>query len=49
MICEVKAKALITAQLICIFVFTYVKVRFSHDAAQLCHNTYVVYCDFTDC
>ena len=31
-----KTMALITAKLICVFVFAYAKNRFSHDAAQLC-------------
>ena len=37
-----KTKALIslavTAKLICVFVFAYVKIRFSHDEAQLSMN-----------
>ena len=38
-ICVAKTKSLIsdavTAQLICIFVFAYAKIRFSHDTAQM--------------
>ena len=38
-ICVAKTKALIsfavTVKLICVFVFTYAKIRFSHDAAHL--------------
>ena len=30
-----KTKALITAKLICVFVFTYAKKRFSHNEAQM--------------
>ena len=41
-----KTKALIsfavTAKLICVFVFAYAKIRFSHDAAHICFNTGVI-------
>ena len=46
-ICVAKTKALIsfavTAKLICVFVFAYAKVRFSHDEAHIlsvCDNAY---------
>ena len=42
-----KTKALIslavTAKLICAFVFSYAKIRFSHDAAQLFYNGVFIY------
>ena len=34
-ICVAKTKMLITAQLICVFVFAYAEGRFSHDTAHL--------------
>ena len=47
----VKTKALIicvvTAQLICGFVFEYAKIRFSNDAAHILHRLY--FCDFFSC
>ena len=43
-ICVAKTKAVIscavsavTAQLICVFVFAYAKIRFSHDASHFVH------------
>ena len=46
-ICIVKTKALISCavivQLICAFVFTYAKSRFSHDAAQMLQDGSLVW------
>ena len=49
-ICEAKTKALIsfavTAKLICIFVFAYAKIRFSHAVAHFSAIIYLYLSDF---
>ena len=43
-----KTKALIsfvvTAKLICVFVFAYAKIRFSHDTAHIMYNSLCAIC-----
>ena len=39
---------LVTAQLICAFVFAYAKIRFSHDAAHLSSIFFLIRLPFTD-